>query len=41
MLMRCPCGEKFTLSHVLHCAKGHIHTRHNEIRETFAKIMVS
>ena len=36
----CPCGEKFCLSHVLHCPKGgYTHMRHDEIRDTFAEIM--
>ena len=36
----CPCGEPFTMSHALHCAKaGYTHLRHNEIRDTFAKLM--
>ena len=35
-----PCGEAFTNSHALHCGKGgYTHMRHNEIRDTFAKIM--
>ena len=38
--LKCPCGEKFTVSHSLHCGKGgYTHMRHNEIRDTFAKIL--
>ena len=37
---KCSCGEDFTVSHALHCGKGgYTHMRHNEIRDTFAKIM--
>ena len=36
---KCPCGEPFTVGHSLHCGKGgYTHTRHDEIRDTFAKI---
>ena len=37
--LKCSCGEDFTVSHALHCGKGYTHMRHNEIRDTFAKIM--
>ena len=37
---KCPCGEPFTVAHSLHCGKGgYTHMRHDEIRDTFAKIM--
>ena len=38
---KCPCGgEPFTVAHSLHCRKGgYTHMRHDEIRDTFAKIM--
>ncbi len=36
----CPCGENFSLTHALHCAKGgYSHIRHNEIRDTFASLL--
>ena len=35
----CAYGEPF-MSHALHCAKGgYTHLRHNEIRDTFAKLL--
>ena len=38
--INCPSGVKFTLSHAVHCAKGgHTQMRHNEIQDTFTKIM--
>ena len=38
--VKCPCGEPFTVAHSLHCGKGcYTHNRHDEIRDTFAKIM--
>ena len=36
----CACGEPFAMSHALHCAKGgYTHLQHNEIRDTFAKLL--
>ena len=36
----CACGEPFAMYHTLHCAKGgYTHLRHNEIRDTFAKLL--
>ena len=36
----CPCGQPFTLTHSLHCTKGgYTHLRHNEIRDTYAKLL--
>ena len=38
--LSCACGEPFAMSHALHCAKGgYTHLRHNEIRDTFAKLL--
>ena len=37
--INCPCDENCAVSHALHSAKGHRHLRHNEIRDTFAKII--
>ena len=35
----CACGEHF-MSHASHCAKGgYTHLRHNNIRDTFAKLI--
>ena len=35
----CPCGQSFTLTHSLHCPKsGYNYLRHNENRDTFAKL---
>ena len=34
------CGEQFSIAHKLHSPKGdYIITRHNEIRDTFAKLL--
>ena len=35
--INCPCGEKFNLSHALHCAEGYTHMRDNEVQGTFSK----
>ena len=36
----CPGGEPFTVTHSLHCGfGGYTHMRHNEIRDTYTKIM--
>ena len=36
----CPCGKEFSLTHVLHCAKGkYKHLQHNEIKDVFANLM--
>ena len=38
--INCSCGETFTPSHALHCAKdGQTHKRQNENRDNFANIM--
>ena len=38
--LTCACGQYFDLTHALHCAKGGCtHTRHDEIRNTFANLM--
>ena len=37
---KCPCSQKFSLAHALHCPKGgYTIMRHNEIRDTFANLM--
>ena len=37
---KCPCSQKFSLAHALHCPKGgYTFMRHNEIRDTFANLM--
>ena len=36
----CPCGEEFSLTRALHCAKGvYMDLRHNENRDVFANLM--
>ena len=37
---KCPCSQKFSLAHALHCPKGwYTIMCHNEIRDTFANLM--
>ena len=36
----CACGESFTTSHALHCAKGgYTHMRHNDVRDSIANLL--